>query len=176
MLRLISVSVLVLANVLSLLLCSFLLAGIEASHNLGEANGSVIFQAVQEWKAFDARAFMDTSDKVESDAGFILGADVDIHKRIGPLVGLGYRYRDGGDWLKQSVWARGGLAAGPITAVLAADLTSENRVRSGELRGRWSVGRFALEPRFAVVRYNGGTWGYHGAVLMGLSFGGPNVS
>ena len=158
-----------------LALASYILTGIGASHNLGESNGSALFQAAHEWSYGDARAFADTSDKVESGAGYIVGADVDLHARYGPLAGLGWRYRDGGVWIKQSVWGRVGVAASRIIAVLAVDLNSENRVRVGEIRGRWSVGRFALEPRLAVVRYNGSAWGYHAAVLMGLSFGGSNA-
>ena len=158
-----------------LALATYILTGVGSSHNLGEANGSAVFQAAHEWSFGDARAFANTSNKIESGAGYILGGDVDLHKRFGPLVGLGYRYRDGGAWLKQSVWARGGVALDRVSVVFAADLNSENRVRTGEIRGRWSVGRFALEPRLAVVCYNGSEWGYHAAVLMGLSFGGSNA-
>ena len=153
-----------------LALSTSLLAGLEASRNLGEAPLSAVFQAVHGWSFGDGRAMLNTSDKVESQAGYILGAELDIHERIGPLLGAGYRYRDGGDWVKHSAWARVGLALDAVTAVLAWDLTSQNRVRVGELRGRWLVNGIVLEHRLGLVRYDGAQTGGYLSLLLGGQF------
>lgn len=144
-----------------------ILLGIESSYNYGEDPPAAIVQLVHEHLWGDARIYASTMDKTESHTGYSLGVDTDLHPRIGPLIGLGWHYRDGGPWTKTSVWLRGGLALKAITAVLAWDLTSENRVRLGELRARWGYSRLLFENRLGISRYNGNEWG----ILVSVSLG-----
>ena len=147
-----------------------LLAGIDVSRNLGEARAGALVQAGQRWEFGDARLFWDSIDKVESQAGFILGAELDFHASVGPLVGAGYRYRDGGDWVKHVLLARGGVAVKQLTAVASFDLTTENKVKTLELCWRPRIKRLILEQRLAGVRYDGGKTGMYSSFSLGWAF------
>ena len=146
------------------------LIGLEGSFNYGEEPLGLLLQAAFQNTLIDTRIFGSTSNKIESRAGYILGLDLDLHKRIGPLVGIGYRYRDGGLWTKQSLWLRGGLALGPLVLVGAIDTITSNRVRLGELRLRLISGRLVVEPRLGIASYDRGQLGGHASISMGLAF------
>ena len=147
-----------------------LLAGLEASRNLGEQRLSGLAQLSLRSQHVVARTQFNTSDKIESGAGYIVAADVDLLH--GPLAaGVGYRYRDGGYWIKRSLWARGGLAwpAGSVT--LAADLTTESRVRQLELTARAARGPLLVEYQAGPLTYQQAGrrhWGLRAAVLLGI--------
>lgn len=151
-------------------LAAFVLLGLEGSYNFGEEPPGAIAQAVIEYSLGDARAFGSTMDKSESHEGYALGVDTDFHPRIGPLVGFGWRYRDGGPWTKHTTWLRGGWAVNEYAAVLAWDLTSENEVRLVELRGRWPYLGFCLEQRFGLARYNNTEQGGYVSLSVGKEF------
>jgi hypothetical protein len=148
----------------------YLLAGIESSWNYGELPPAPLLQLAYENPWLDFQAHASTMRKSESDAGFILGADLDVHRWIGPLVGLGYTYRDGGDWVKHGGWLRAGYAFGALVLVGKADLTTQNRVRSIGLRLRAPLGDWALETRAGVARYQQGNETETGGEVS-LSFG-----
>ena len=147
-----------------------LLAGYSSSYHYGERPLGAVARGVPAGPLSAARAFVDTQDKVESGAGYIVGADLDLRLQRGPLLGLGYRYRDGGNWIKRSWWVRSGLAAGPTTLVFAWDASTANRVRSLELCSQLRRGHFIVEPRVAVARYDAGAWGAYGSFLLGWQF------
>lgn len=147
-----------------------ILAGLEGSYGLGELPRAAVLQAAYGHVLGDIRLSGTTSDKSESGKGYILGLDADFHPRIGPLVGVGWRYRDGGNWVKRSLWLRGGIAINRVTAVLAWDVTSDNRVRLGELRTRWSLKHLQFEPRVGLAHYDGFKWGGLASMSIGYRF------
>lgn len=99
----------------------------------------------------------DTSNKLESGAGWIAGGDLDYRPLRGgwsPIVGLGYRYRNGGAWVKESVWGRVGVAAGPARLVLAQDVSTRNRTTMLGLEVPVPVaGRVGLEMSASAARF-----------------------
>lgn len=137
-----------------LLLAGAVLLGLSASSNYGESSPGYLAQALYQRGLLEARVFGDTADKVESGAGYILGGEVDLHEARGPLFGLGYRYRDGGAWIKRSGWLRGGYVQDGVAVILAADLNSINRVSAVELRLRQVLGRVLFESRAGVSCYD----------------------
>jgi hypothetical protein len=94
------------------------------------------------------------------DGGFKLGETVLL--RAGHLIGgADYRYRDGGPWVKQSVWAVVGFAHSTPDAewrILARVLvfeTQPNHVRqfTYERRDHPGSGRFGVEGRGGLMVY-----------------------
>jgi hypothetical protein len=128
--------------------------GCSGSQNFGETRSlnpalrvgfiSRTVEAFGEW---------DGANKMESGRGFIIGADILLRHRS--LVGGGsYRYRDGGDWVKRSVWARAGIERGRYRLVYGHDLNSANQVRTVTLGIRHVFhGHWIVEPQLSAASY-----------------------
>jgi hypothetical protein len=100
------------------------------------------------------QAFGDTSNKIESGAGWIAGADVDV--RFGHfLIGAGYHHRNGGPWTKDSVWGRAGLAFGDTRLVYAHDFSTVNKVDSLKFETYAGISKtLGFLPSVSVIRFD----------------------
>lgn len=128
--------------------------GLSASQGLGEWVGVIAFAQAQRGPV-RAEAFADSSPKIESGRGWRGGIDVDVipDRAIAPFAGVGYHYRDGGPWVKHSLWLRAGLAWDIATLLIAHDLHTANRPWQIEERVRLPKGAWFFEPRLGYERY-----------------------
>jgi hypothetical protein len=139
----------------SLLAGTIVSGGLSASGNMGEQSPSFKAQAIAFSNDFEARAFFDSSDKIETGDGSIVGADLDYVERSGlsPVLGLGFRHRMTSRWSKDSLWGHIGAQYGPFRAVFVHDFNSINKETGGEFMARFCHQHLCGEQRIGVYSY-----------------------
>ena len=125
-----------------------LLVGLSSSVGLGESSPGFVTQAIVQGGGLEAVTSYDTTDKY-TGAGYALGQSVDVGTgRV--FVGADYRYRNGGDWSKQTVWVRAGAThiCGPhgFRAVVrtTAYATEDTRSTAAQVEYQFTAGRYVF--------------------------------
>jgi len=139
------------------MLTALLLLGLSSSVGLGEVSPGLRAEMVMQGQhrlGWEAVTSYDSADKAASGAGWALGQSLDVAVidagGIGILAGADYRYRDGGDWAKQTVWLRGGAIwtrhPHSVRAVCRATAyaTDDTRSTAAQAEYQFTAGRFVL--------------------------------
>jgi len=141
-------------------------AGIVGSSGLGERGPSPSTSISYERPAVRVVARFEPVAKIELGRGWVASGHVEVGRSA--IAGVGYVYRDGGDWHKHSVWLLAGYTAAGCRVILSSDLNSVNRVGRAELSYALTRGHLILEPLLGIVRYDEGAgWGVLARVELG---------
>jgi hypothetical protein len=147
-------------------------AGLSASAGMGEAGPASEMLSLQATTPHvELRAEYDGSGKLEANGrGYILRAASEVSIRH-LVASASVARRDGGDWAKAPVRVGFGARRGIARLLYEADLTTQERVDSVELRLRHS-GALSLETRLTAYHYiqDGGHYGFGAVVLVGREF------
>lgn len=160
-----------------------LLVGLSSSVGLGEVSPGVVTQAViqgQHGLGWESVTSYDSADKSESGSGWAFGQSLDIAAMsmggLGILAGADYRYRDGGDWAKQTVWLRGGAIwtryphSLRVLCRATAYATDDTRSTAVQAEYQFTHGRFVLRTTQGYLWFIQPTHesGYYSTVTAGV--------
>lgn len=153
-------------------LAAAILAGLTATHNLGEQGTAYLVAAEVQHKSLSAEGSWDSSDKVETDDGWLAHGAADWHTGI-LTVGAGYSYRQTNAWSKDVWWARVGVQHGPLWLLASVAPASPNMEAKLEARLRCVYGRLVVEERAFVEWHRqldmlGGGYAYGVQTLIGF--------
>jgi hypothetical protein len=158
-----------------------LLAGLSVSSGLGESSPGVVAQAIAQGQhrlGWESVTSFDSTDKARG-SGWAFGQSFDAAildaGGVGVLAGADYRYRDGGDWTKQTVWLRGGAiwtrrphtVRGVVRATAWA--TDDTRATAVQVEYRYYAGRLVFATTQGVLWFIQPTTkaGYYSTVTCG---------
>jgi hypothetical protein len=134
------------------------LVGLESSALYGESGVGIVGDVSHTARSWGIEAQASTLDKYTHAGWRARGA---IDARSAPLfAGLGYSYRDGGEWAKRVVWARCGVTSDHLTLIAAVAPSSPYREAQLEARWRDHIGRAVVEVRGWIGDYDGAVDGY----------------
>lgn len=155
---------------LPLLLSGALMAGVDTSAGMGETGPSFAAAADARLSVLSVEALAVASPKLESGRGWFATGAAEIHLPGSVIAGVRYSHRDGGDWLKQTWWARLGYGGVRHRVHFERALTGYNEELKLEYRHRAFRKLAALDIRMFVSRHIQG-WGFGSSVMAGIGKG-----